>query len=73
MGDSYTFSLYFSVDDAEQLQAAAMAHEHAKGMTKADFTTPSGDIDISACARMLLDPGHLAGCKVFDSTAEGSE
>ncbi|MPQ56256.1 hypothetical protein [Duganella sp. FT27W] len=71
MGNRYEFSLYFSVDDLKQLLAAALAHEDAEGMTAVDFTTAEGEIDVSACARMLLDPGSMPGCNIFDSAVEG--
>lgn len=71
MGSRYEFSLYFSVDDPKQLLAAALAHEDAVGMTLDDFTTAEGEVDVSACARMLLDPGTVPGCSIFDSAVEG--
>lgn len=71
MGSRYEFSLYFSVDDPAQFLAAALAHEDAEGMTAADFTTAEGEIDVSACARMLIDPGFMPRCTIFDSTVEG--
>lgn len=73
MGSRYEFSLYLSVDDKAQLLAAARAHDDAEGMEEKDFLNDDGSVDVSACLRMLLDPGSLPGCNIFDSNVEGSE
>lgn len=67
---NFEFSLYLKVFDPEQLRQAALAHEDA--YPDVDFLDDDGNVDVSACLRMLLDPGSLPGCDIFDSAAEGA-
>lgn len=65
---THRFILSLDVFDAQQLLAAAQAHEDGK-----DFDlTPDGEMDIAACLITLLDPGTLPGCSINWSEVDQS-
>lgn len=67
---TFEFALYGKVYDTAQLFEAALLRAEADGLSNEDareILQPDGEIDIYGCLRMLLDPGSLAGCEIFDS------
>jgi hypothetical protein len=70
MSQDWDFTLSLTVEQPEELLRAAMAHPHAEGMLRDEFLNDDGTIDIESCLVMLLDPGHLPGCDIIDSSAE---
>ena len=66
------FSLFLKVRSAAELKAAAMVHNDAQGMPPEDFEHDDGSVDVTACLRMLLDPGNIPGCEVMDSAIEST-
>jgi hypothetical protein len=72
---NWEFSLYLQVNDPEQLLAAALAHPASADnqVGREAYLDDAGQIDTGACLKMLLDPGSLPGCKIFDSSVEDSQ
>lgn len=66
-------TVYLQVNDQQQLLDAARCHPDANGMATEDFYDDAGEINLSACLRMLIDPGSLPGCEVLECTAELTE
>lgn len=70
---TFEFALYGNVYDTTTLFEAALLRAEADGLSDEDareILQPDGEIDIYGCLRMLLDPGSLAGCEIFDSFVE---
>jgi hypothetical protein len=78
---NYEFSLYLGVDDPARLYEAARAQYFqedyasvATGPVEDDIKDLLGtreEPDIEACLMMLLDPGMLPGCSIYQHTVEG--
>lgn len=67
--NDYRFTLHLNVYDRVQLLRRAQAQALAEGADPADMLK-NGHPDIAACLVMLLDPGSIAGCEVYESHAE---
>ena len=72
MAKEFEFSLAFSVVDAAKLVAAARERAIAEGLAGDDATAAEivTENDLALAARILLDPGALAGCSIIDSVSE---
>lgn len=61
-------------DNMAELYAAAKAGLEAANMTAQEIEgvlCPGGEVNVSNCLRMLLDPGaSLGGCSITDSSAD---
>lgn len=66
MKDDYDFQLWVRVFDPEGLRTAACAHEDAD---PSDTFTEEGEVDVEPSLVMLLDPGALDGCSIYESSA----
>ncbi len=72
---TYEVSLYVRVHDKEELFKSASAQALKEGMSEAEIgemlKSPDNEIDVSACLRMIFDPGTSpAGCEILDSSCE---
>ena len=65
-------STFLRVWSPEALKEAAMAHEDAREMPEQDFYNEDGSVNINACLVILLDPGSLPGCEIFETCVEGN-
>lgn len=63
----WRFIVDLRVDDAAQLREAALLHPD-RGADET-LLNEDGSVDINACLVMLLDPGSLPGCTVYQSDA----
>lgn len=63
----YEFTMQVRIDNAESLYAAAKNHPDNPGD---EYLRPNGEIDIEACLITIIDPGHVPGCSVHNSSAE---
>lgn len=72
MSQYYDFSAWVRVYDERQLLAAALAHPDAieANMVESDFLDADGNVDVSECLKMVMDPGSLPGCSIDDCTVE---
>lgn len=70
----HTVTIDVRVFDAAQLWTRAMDHAVTKDKMSAvearELLEPDGVIDVGACLIMLLDPGHLTGCEILQSSSE---
>lgn len=72
---TYAVSLYVRVRDKKELFKTASAQAKKDGMSDAEIKEMLKDsdnkIDVSACLRMIFDPGTSpAGCEILDSSCE---
>lgn len=64
-----TFTLSLRVSDADELVRAAQARAVEEGLDTDDIACTYTIDDLPACVQMLLDPGSVAGCSVYESSA----
>jgi len=62
----YDVMMDVRVFDPRTLLKAAMNHPDAGGSN--DGLVSGGSVNIDACLIMILDPGHLPGCSVHESS-----
>lgn len=74
MRKQYTLTMDIEVHDVPSLYAAAMQHAQIQGGIDATYADellrPAGEIDPAACLTMLIDPGHLVGCEINETSVE---
>lgn len=74
MRKQYTLTMDIEVHDVPSLYAAARDHATNKDGLSLRLTDellrPAGEIDPAACLTMLIDPGHLAGCEINETSVE---
>lgn len=75
MRKQYTLTMDIEVHDVPSLYAAAQHHAINKdGLTRAEadelLRTDGVRIDVPACLTMLIDPGHLVGCEINETSVE---
>jgi hypothetical protein len=68
----YRFTLQLRVDDPVQLLRRAQAQALAENADPADMLR-DGQPNIEACLVMVLDPGSIAGCEIYGSTAQRND
>jgi hypothetical protein len=66
----FIVNIDLAVWDAAALLEAARVRALAESSPTEELTTEDGEPNIPACLQMLLDPGSLAGCEIYGSTAE---
>jgi hypothetical protein len=66
-----TFSIDLEVKDEQQLYRAACRRAYSENRDTEEqareYLMRDGEIDVSACLMMLLDPGSLEGCEIEQS------
>ena len=74
---TYTFTLTLDVDDEDAVIQAAIERYIEDGTCQTEDEAREflalggdGDIDIGDCLVMLLDPGHLLGCSIHNSSCD---
>lgn len=74
MRKQYTLTMDIEVHDVPSLFEAAVHHAvHKDGLKPAEadeLLRPAGEIDPAACLTMLIDPGHLVGCEINETSVE---
>lgn len=67
------FTLELRCYDPDELFDAALRRLIEDGVDEEDAKNtlkPDGEIDVCACAQMILDPGSLDGCSIHNSSCE---
>jgi hypothetical protein len=71
---SYTLRMDIGVHTPEALFNAAVKHAtDVDGLEKPEafeMLMPDGKIDVEACLTMILDPGFIQGCEIFETNCE---
>lgn len=64
-------SIFLRVWCADTLKASALKHADSVGMEAEEFVNEDGSVNVNTCLKVLLDPGSLEGCEVYETTVEG--
>lgn len=71
---TYEISIDVEVQDRHELYEAAFKRACESGTpedeARAMLSYEDGDVNISACLIMMLDPGLLAGCSILQSSCD---
>lgn len=69
-----TFTLELRVDDVQRLYTAALRSALSDGLSENEATEflkdEDGTVSVHSCLVQLIDPGHLPGCSISDSSVE---
>lgn len=75
MRKQYTLTMDIEVHDVPSLFEAAVHHAvHKDGLSSRIacelLTLEGGATDVAACLTVLIDPGHLVGCEINETSVE---